>query len=342
MINQRSQDFRSVKQVINKDAIFSEIQSILQCLQSIVSKLSESDSIPVPVCPEVPEVQDQLDMWWDSQDVQCPLSFIDDDNNAEEDIISIGSIMEDKQLFSDHSSSCSDDYQGIADRVKLRHSSLIHHHNSSDVNAQWNSGDDADVSSFSPQCNVNDDPFINKLSKVIQIISPNFVFNLKKSKKRRMRRINKKIHPALIKVWRHSGDLFNSDISKSESLIPVVPLVNWEKVNQRFINNIPTPSPQPKHGVSNYPPFYKETKYHSQADYKEGLFHLSKAPFGSELGYLTSAGVISHASNTNIIHGYVWSDSFQKYILHADFPSKRKKEVESSKRRKSRRWCPAG
>ena len=74
MINQRSQDFRSVKQVINKDAIFSEIQSILQCLQSIVSKLSESDSIPVPVCPEVPEVQDQLDMWWDSQDVQCPLS----------------------------------------------------------------------------------------------------------------------------------------------------------------------------------------------------------------------------------------------------------------------------
>ena len=47
MINQRSQDSCLVKQVINKNAIFSEIQSILQCLQFIESKLSEFDSILV-------------------------------------------------------------------------------------------------------------------------------------------------------------------------------------------------------------------------------------------------------------------------------------------------------
>ena len=240
--------------------------------------------------------------------------------------ITLCSILDDIQLFpSDKSNDSDDDFDdSVAMRVKLR--KLAQHSTS--------------VTSFpgeqEQQLATSHDPFIEKMTRFIKMSSPGQIFNVKKSLRRSKRKAAKMVHPELISVWRNVGDLFDPRISVPSSPDLSIPIVDWSRVNQRFISNIPTPSPQPKHGVSNHPPFYKETKYVSQADCKEGLFHLSKAPFGSELGYLTSAGVISHSSNTNSIHGYVWSDSFQKFILHAKFPGELERSEVSSKRRKKR------
>ena len=316
-----------------KEVMLSEISRILEVCKSIVSRLSCQD-VNVSVKSAPTNIQhttlcsDDDEMWWDQSDVSGQMSFDPNNNfNVDVDAILDDSLFEDIQLFpSDETDASDDDLEdSIAMRVKLRN--LAHHQSS------VTSVPDAKEQRLA----TSDDQFIEKITSFINMSSPGNIFNAKKSLRRKKRKAAKMVHPELISLWKNVGDLFGPRILLPSTPEPCIPIVDWSRVNQRFIQNIPTPSPQPKHGVSNYPPFYKENKYISQADCKEGLFHLSKAPFGSELGYLTSAGVISHSSNTNSIHGYVWSDSFRKYILHAKFPGELERSEVSSKRRKKKR-----
>ena len=320
--------------VSEKNVMLSEISTILEVCKSLVSRLSSQD---VEVSVKSAPANTQLfslcsddEMWWDQSDVSGQMSFDPNNNNLTVEAILDDSMLDDVKLFpSDISDEEDDDDRddSIAVRVKLR--KLAQHQTSSSVSSV--------PDEQNQQLATSHDSFIEKMTRFINLSSPGHIFNVKKSMRRTKRKAAKMVHPELISVWRNVGDLFDPRISVPSSPDLSIPIVDWSRVNQRFINNIPTPSPQPKHGVSNYPPFYKENKYISQADCKEGLFHLSKAPFGSELGYLTSAGVISHSSNTNSIHGYVWSDSFRKYILHAKFPGELERSEVSSKRRKKKR-----
>ena len=320
--------------VSEKNVMLSEISTILEVCKSLVSRLSSQD---VEVSVKSAPANTQLfslcsddEMWWDQSDVSGQMSFDPNNNNLTVEAILDDSMLDDVKLFpSDISDEEDDDDRddSIAVRVKLR--KLAQHQTSSSVSSV--------PDEQNQQLATSHDSFIEKMTRFINLSSPGHIFNVKKSMRRTKRKAAKMVHPELISVWRNVGDLFDPRISVPSSPDLSIPIVDWSRVNQRFISNIPTPSPQPKHGVSNHPPFYKETKYVSQADCKEGLFHLSKAPFGSELGYLTSAGVISHSSNTNSIHGYVWSDSFQKFILHAKFPGELERSEVSSKRRKKKR-----
>ena len=101
------------------------------------------------------------------------------------------------------------------------------------------------------------------------------------------------------------------------------PVLDWSKVNSRFLSNIPKPGRYPIQGCSLDPAIYEWThKFHYPEVWggtKENIkpkFETSVAPFGEEWGYRTIAGIIS-VSNV-IHHGYVWDNG--NWTLHAQQP----------------------
>ena len=165
-------------------------------------------------------------------------------------------------------------------------------------------------------------------------------FDAKKSKKMKQKkrkiREKKELHPDLLSVWHNADELFSTpDVRRVEVPSPY-PQVDWYLVNKRMIANIPDPTPQPVHGVHQDPAFYepKEVlKPHVPGTYpKRHTMSVppkfrEKNPFGTLPGYLTDAGVVHPNSNTQLVHGYVWSPSCNQYILHANF------QVEDKKRK---------
>ena len=154
------------------------------------------------------------------------------------------------------------------------------------------------------------------------------------------------IHPELHSLWNNVGDLFSPKVSVSRSQSSSTPTVDWNKVNSRFISNIPSPTPQPLYGCSSDPVFYEAT-HHRRCqpsgavtwEIKWSQHSTSKSPFGTKPGFLTDAGVITADSNQQIVHGYVWSPSCQQYILHARFPGEGGLHTTeaSNKRKKKKR-----
>ena len=164
----------------------------------------------------------------------------------------------------------------------------------------------------------------------------------KKKKKMRKRTEKKSLHPDLLSIWKNADSLFPA------SSVPCVPdpspypMVDWSRVNKRLIGHIPDPEPQPVHGVHQDPAFYESKevlKPHVPGTYpKRHTMSVpprfkEKNPFGTLPGYLTDAGVIHPHSNTQMVHGYVWSPSMYKYILHAEFQRPEKENVKKVKER---------
>ena len=188
------------------------------------------------------------------------------------------------------------------------------------------------------------DPFLLKMSNFINMISPGYIFNVKKSKKRRKKRATKLLHPELLSLWDNVDDLFAPKVSVPRNQASNVPIVDWHKVNSRFIANIPAPTPQPLHGCSEDPEFYEhKTGRRCQPsgavtwEVIWSKFKTSKTPFGTKPGFLTDAGVITPDSNHQLVHGYIWSPSCQQYILHASFPGELERSEVSNRRRKKKR-----
>ena len=108
-----------------------------------------------------------------------------------------------------------------------------------------------------PNANTQVDLIINKLLFCISRNAPGDVYSMKKSVQRRKRRMIKSIHPELRCLFQHSSDLFTTASgSPAPNLRPPVPVVDWTKVNERSLGNLPKPQMFPKLGCSDDPNIY--------------------------------------------------------------------------------------
>ena len=141
----------------------------------------------------------------------------------------------------------------------------------------------------------------------------------------------KKIHPELRNVFKFSPDLFSpAPVARVSDVRPPVPVVDWTKVNQKGMGNLPQPQMFPKLGCSDDLNIYAERThdrgYHGII--KSGSIHEKEPyPFGLEYGLMTDLGVISCNKGDqmtdpylNIIHGHVWSRDLQRWVIHARYP----------------------
>ena len=308
---------------------------ILEVCKSLVSRLSSQD---VEVCVQSAPANTQQsslcsddEMWWDQSDVSGQMSFDPNNNfnNVNVEALFNDSLLEDVKLFPSDVSDADDDDDEYSDSIAFR----VKQRKSGEVKTV-DERETESMLSVKP-C----DTFINKISNFIKASSPAFIFNPSKSRKRRRKMLTKMIHPELQCLWKHSSQLFTGQIIQSESSSPSVPKVDWEKVNKRFISNIPEPSAQPVYGCSPDPDFYEHGHVRrcqpSGAvtwEIKWSKHKSSKTPFGTKLGYLTNAGVISpDSNNSQVIHGYTWSPSCSQFVLHAVFqesvgPKKKKRK----------------
>ena len=126
--------------------------------------------------------------------------------------------------------------------------------------------------------------FINKVLIFISRVAPNDKFSKQMSERRRRRKIAKQVHPELRVVWQNAGNIFPSqDDEEDAKEVPIVPKVDWSKVNSRMIKNIPDPFTFPVHGVSDDPEFYRVDEKAVKDGYTPSKFHLS-CPFGYKWG----------------------------------------------------------
>ena len=160
---------------------------------------------------------------------------------------------------------------------------------------------------------------INKLLLFISRIAPGDVFSASKSAQRRKRRRTKLVHPELRVVWQNCGNIFPQNVTKDAEESSMFPRVDWTKVNQRMIKNIPEPGSFPVHGVSEDPDFYKMIREHNLEGWPPASqFHNAPYPFGHKQGYYTSAGVIPPVFD-DVIHGYIWSEEDKRFVIHAEY-----------------------
>ena len=129
--------------------------------------------------------------------------------------------------------------------------------------------------------------------------------------------ISKKVHPELRVLWQSFGKILPSEEDGKE--VSIYPRVDWNKVNQRMIKNIPEPGSFPVHGVSEDPDFYKMIREHNLEGWPPASqFHNTPYPFGHKQGYYTSAGVIPPVFD-DVIHGYIWSEEDKRFVIHAEY-----------------------
>ena len=197
-----------------------------------------------------------------------------------------------------------------------------------------------------------EDYFISKLNSTLAKAAPRNVYkrkNLSMKRKRRRRKRKKMansdsdIEPEFRSIWNHSavGDLFalspgltlNPTAGPRESIDtepPAVtmtppslyPQVDWTQVNTRSVKNLPEPERFPIHGC--FPiegpvdPDMAHSYINSYVSYNRPVWELK--------GFLTEDGVIPHDGHDQVIHGYIWSDQYDKWVLRN---TKRKKKEES-------------
>ena len=150
---------------------------------------------------------------------------------------------------------------------------------------------------------MEDEIFIDSMLNLIDVVAPKSMFNKKKSKRRRNKRRLKLINPHLRTMWTNSADIVAPVISSSGTDLKL-PVIDFSKVNRRFLENVPKPNLFPILGCSQYP------------DIKETTDPF--APYGHKPGYMTDHGIIAIPDNL-VVHGYVWNKEVG-WILHAQSP----------------------
>ena len=181
--------------MVSRDDILMEVNRILQNLQSIVKKLSVSQSdtnVNVSQEENFSEFHHE-EMWWDDDYVSLSMSVSQDFNNNFNNISECTSEMGDDilqhfELFPNASDE--ENELSIADRVKLR--KLAQNQTSSASFPE---------SQQEPKLAINCDPFIVKMTSFIKTSSPGHVFDVKKSKKRKAKKAAKMVHPVLLSLW---------------------------------------------------------------------------------------------------------------------------------------------
>ena len=170
------------------------------------------------------------------------------------------------------------------------------------------------------------DPFIDKIISVVRRIAPDLRYSQAKSdalRKKLMRKARRKVtrsvHPDLRCLWRHAEELGGPAVAPIQHASPY-PRVDWTRVNQRNLANLPKPQRFPLHGCEPDPNFYEKKnvdlgggiKIH-RSDYEGYMPH----PYGSLPGFRTQAGIIAPGSHGEVVSGYTWSTDDEAWVLHA-------------------------
>ena len=221
----------------------------------------------------------------------------------------------------------------IADRVKVRRCKL------QGVKAEASTSTSTPNKKPSPKKKKekeNKDSFLTVTIRALNKLSPKSVYSKQVGEVMRKERITRKIAnivPDTLRSLWESAEMLRVDSEEVKvSVKEPYPSLDWSKVNSRFINNIPKPTNFPIHGCSFDPAIY-EWRDTVTTTHQCGEVFTNKrktnprfefyAPFGTEWGYRTSAGIISVSNITH--HGYIWNDG--DWILHAEQPrSEVKKE----------------
>ena len=199
MFSNWCQDYSSVNNnMVSRDVILNEVNTILKTLHSIVYKLSVSQSDFNVSQENLPEFHHE-EFWLDDDYVSLSMSVsqdVNNNNNNSNNLINNSecssviddSVLQHVELFSNDSTSDEENELSIADRVKLRKSAQSLPICASHPEIQEN------------QLATTQDPFIIKMCRFINICSPGNVFNMKKSRRRRHKKTAKLVHPELISV----------------------------------------------------------------------------------------------------------------------------------------------
>ena len=197
-----------------------------------------------------------------------------------------------------------------------------------------------------------EDEFISKLNSTLAKAAPKNVYKRQKlsMKRKRSRKKRKKmttsdsdIEPEFSSIWTHStvGDLFalspvftttqpttnpreslDTEPPAADTMSPsLFPQVDWTQVNSRSLKNLPEPEYFPVSGC--YPidgpvdPDKAGIYSSSYSSYKTDQHGrpTDEAPYKRLRGFLTEDGVIPHDGHDQAIHGYVWSDLYDKWVL---------------------------
>ena len=211
---------------------------------------------------------------------------------------------------------------------------LIHSSDEEDI-VLTNSSHEEDVVFTNPRKHEKD-LFIVKMVSYIKSSAPSCTYDAKRMRTKRWRKKMKMIHPELRSLWKNVAGVLHPVNHASTNSNVGFPTVDWNKVNKRFLSNIPTPVTQPLHGCAKEPEFYEDVFERNDYGYHHNLgSKFSKPnPFGSVLGYLTDAGPIPVPDQ--VFHGYCYEES-AGWILHASFPERKKKPGEKVKEKMRRR-----
>ena len=267
--------------------------------------------------PEEEEIRDNL--WWDDAAHQYQLYWGDEDDT------------DDEVFASEQTEEDEEDYS-VAHRVMTRR------------RARLGATAAEEVRLSPPPClppptspsptprrrtETKHDPLITALIRTIRRTAPKSVYNTRKAeimrKERSEERIANIVHGEFRTLWDSAENENNvKDVDKALPPDPY-PILDWSKVNSRFLNNIPKPNQFPRHGCSPDPTIYEWTEKITKTSQCGEVFTSKQKvhpkfednyPFGHEWGYRTTAGIISVSNVTH--HGYIWDEG--NWVLHAQPP----------------------
>ena len=156
----------------------------------------------------------------------------------------------------------------------------------------------------------------------------------RRRKRKKVTTSDSEIEPEFLSIWNHSavGDLFalspvlTLDTTATPSLDTepptLYPQVDWTQVNPRSHKSLPEPESFPIHGCFHIPPSNSD-RYYPSFGKPDSTY---EAPYGQLQGFLTEDGVIPLGGHDQTIHGYIWSDLYNKWVLRN---TKREKKEES-------------
>ena len=198
---------------------------------------------------------------------------------------------------------------------------------SSSSDARSNTGSQSDIISNVLSCISRVAP-ANKFAPLI---------SKKRKKKARQKKLKKMLHPELITMWQHCSQLCaEPDVSPATSTPSPYPRVDWSRVNQRMLANLPKPERFPVHGCAQDAAFYEPrqvTVAHDDVRFRSPYEEAILCPYGSLPGFLTQDGVVAPGGHGEVVSGYIWSHEYGCWVLHASVPRSIDKPAGSSHRK---------
>ena len=160
----------------------------------------------------------------------------------------------------------------------------------------------------------------------------------KMMKKRRRKFERKELHPDLITMWRNADEICAPPVSRARHASPASPYprVDWSRVNQRMLANLPKPERFPVYGCAQDAAFYEPrqvTVAHDDVCFRSPYDEAIHCPYGSLPGFLTQDGVIAPGGHGEVVSGYIWSHEYGCWVLHASIPRSSDKPAGSSHRK---------